>query len=234
MRKFTSVGAGGLSLIVGAVAFVGVFSFLAARFDYPAVLDGTAADVLPRLLATGNSGRFVWALYGILPLIWIPAGVAGFQALRRVHEGGMRTAMFFALLSSISMTLGLWRWPSIHWTLAQAYAIGSETDKAAITVVFDGLNSFLGNYIGEFLGELSFSFFFLLSGLTMISRESRFPRWIGVLGILTAIAGLIGMFRNVTSTVAPVAAVNNYLLPMWMIVFGVALLRNQATTVRDA
>ena len=31
------------------------------------------------------------------------------------------------------------------------------------------------------------------------------------------------MFRNVTPAVAPVAAVNNYLLPLWMIVFGVML-----------
>jgi hypothetical protein len=33
------------------------------------------------------------------------------------------------------------------------------------------------------------------------------------------------MFRNVTTAVAPVAAVNNYLLPAWMIVFGVVLVR---------
>jgi hypothetical protein len=33
------------------------------------------------------------------------------------------------------------------------------------------------------------------------------------------------MFRNVTQVVAPVADANNYLLPLWMIGFGVALLR---------
>jgi hypothetical protein len=33
------------------------------------------------------------------------------------------------------------------------------------------------------------------------------------------------MFRNVTDVVAPIAAVNNYLLPLWMIVFGTGLLR---------
>ena len=35
------------------------------------------------------------------------------------------------------------------------------------------------------------------------------------------------MFRNVTVAVAPVAAVNNYLLPLWMIVFGVVLFRHR-------
>ena len=33
------------------------------------------------------------------------------------------------------------------------------------------------------------------------------------------------MFRNVTGAVAPIAAVNNYLLPAFMIILGVALAR---------
>jgi hypothetical protein len=227
MRKFTAVWFGGFFLVTGALAFMGVFGFLAARFNYPQVLDGDAGQVLPSLLATGSSGRYVWAIYGFLPLIWIPAGVGALQALRSEREGSMRIAMLFAVVAAVSMMLGLLRWPSIHWTMAQAYVSGTEADKAAISAIFGGLNSFLGNYIGEFLGELSFSIFFLLSGLAMLDPHSRFPRWVGFLGILTAVAGLIGMFRNVSSVVAPVAAVNNYLLPLSMIVFGVVLMRRR-------
>jgi hypothetical protein len=226
MRSTGVVRVGGVFLIAGALAFMGVFAFLAARFNYPEVLDGTAAQVLPNLLATGTAGRTVWAIYGFLPLIWIPAGVGAFHALRGVREGSMRVAMLFAFMSAVSMMLGLLRWPSIHWTLAEAYAAGSAADRAAIDATFAGLNSFLGNYIGEFLGELSFSMFFLLSGLAMLTRGARFPRWVGYLGILTAAAGLIGMFRNVSGVVDPIAALNNYLLPLWMIIFGVALLRH--------
>src|SRR6185437_8228643 len=119
MRNTSTIRVGGVFLIVGAVAFMGVFAFLAARFNYPQVLDGDAAEVLPALLATGRTGRVVWAIYGFLPLIWIPAGVGAFQALRNVREGGMRVALLFALVASVSMMLGLLRWPSIHWSLAQ-------------------------------------------------------------------------------------------------------------------
>jgi hypothetical protein len=87
MREHTIIRVGGVALIAGAMAFLGVFAFLAARFDYPAVLDGSAAEVLPNLLATGATGRAVWAVYGFLPIIWIPAGVAAFHALRTVREG---------------------------------------------------------------------------------------------------------------------------------------------------
>src|SRR5689334_13185391 len=101
MRSTTVARVGGAALIVGALAFVAVFSYLAAEFGYPEVLDGTAADVLPRLLATGAAGRFAWALYAFLPLIWIPAGVGAFHALRHVREGAMRVAMLFAALSAV-------------------------------------------------------------------------------------------------------------------------------------
>jgi hypothetical protein len=220
------VRAGGWALIVGAVAFMGVFGFLAARFNYPAVLDGSANTVLPRLLATGAMGRAVWALYALLPLIWIPAGAGAYYALRRSHPGGMLVALQFALVAAISMMLGLMRWPSIHWKMAEAWGAADAGQRAVIATVFDGLNSYLGNYIGEFLGELSFSVFFLISAWAML-RSGVVPRWIAAIGFLTGIAGLVGMFRNVTPSVSGIASINNYLLPLWMIAFGVLLLRHK-------
>jgi hypothetical protein len=216
---------GGVSLIAGAVSFMVVFAYLAANFNYPEVLDGNAADVLPALLATGDAGRAVWALYALLPLLWLPAAVGAFHALRARSEGMMRLAILFAAVSSLAMVLGLMRWPSFHWELARAW-IADPSIRPALNAVFDATNLYLGNYIGEFLGELSVSAFFLLSGAAMFKRYSRFPRWIAVLGLVTGAAGMIGMFRNVTPAVAPIAEVNNYLLPLWMIVFGVALLRH--------
>jgi len=215
---------GGLSLILGAVAFMAVFSWLAARFNYPEVLDGPAADVLPALLRTGDTGRAVWALYALLPLIWIPAAVGAFHALRPNAEGRMRLAVCSAVVSALAMILGLMRWPSFHWELARAWVADSAI-RPALEPLFNAANRYLGNYIGEFLGELCMSAFFVLSATAMAKTNSGFPRWAAWLGIVTGTAGLIGMFRNVTAAVAPVAEVNNYLLPVWMIVFGVTLLR---------
>ena len=224
MNRSGSILAGGLALILGALAFLGVFAYLAATFDYPTVLDGPADRVLPALLATGAAGRFAWSLYALLPLIWLPAGVGAFEALRSRAEGGMRLALLFASLATISMMLGLLRWPSIHWELARAWVSAAAAERATIAVLFEGLNRYLGNFIGEFLGELSFSVFFLLSAMAML-RTPAFPRWVGWWGAVTAVLGLAGMFRNVTPAVAPIANLNNYLLPSWMIGFGVALIK---------
>ena len=219
--------AGGQALVIGAVAFKGVFSFLAARFHYPEVLDGNAADVLPALLATGETGRLVWAIYALLPLLWIPAGVGAFQALRPRSEGSMRTAMLFALVSSLAMMAGLMRWPSLHWELAQAWA-AVPSARPALEAVFNGANRYLGNYIGEFLGELAINVFFLLSALAMLKSDSGFPKWIAYFGLVATLGGGIAMFRNAVPAVMPVSDVNNYLLPIWMITFGVALIRHRS------
>lgn len=217
-----TIRAGGLALILGAVAFVGVFSYLAAQFNYPAVLDGPAHQVLPALLATGGAGRFAWAFYAILPLVFIPAGVAAFEALRADAVGPARVGMLFAVAAALCMVLGLARWPSVHWELALAWYAATPDQRTVLAAVFDGLNRYLGNYLGEFLGELSFSLFFGLSALGLL-RHVRAPHWLAWWGVATSLLGLVGMWRNATALVAPVAAVNNYLLPAWMIGFGIWL-----------
>jgi uncharacterized protein DUF4386 len=215
---------GGFCLAGGAVAFLGVFAYLAARFNYPDVLDGPAARVLPSLLATGHQGRLVWAVYAFLPLIWLPAGVAAYEALAPVRRGPMRLALLFAVVAALAMMLGLMRWPSVHWHLALAFVHATPPEQGVLADVFDGLNSYLGNYIGEFLGELAFSAFFLLTSIVWL-QSPRGHKWIGWVGVGTAASGLVGMFRNVTGVVAPIAALNNYLLPGFMIILGVALVR---------
>jgi Domain of unknown function (DUF4386) len=219
-RGLTTIRAGGWSLILGAVAFMAVFSYLAARFDYPAILDGPAETVLPHLLATGSTGRAVWAIYAFLPLVWIPAGVGAYLALRRSHPGSALLALQCTVIAALAMMLGLMRWPTVHWRLAGLYAGADAQQRAVVDALFDGFNTYLGNYIGEFLGELAFNSFFLLTSWALLRTRA-----VAALGLVAGLAGLVGMFRNVTGAVAPVAAVNNYLLPAWMIVFGVILAR---------
>lgn len=233
VRSIITVRLGGIALILGALAFMGVFAFLAARFNYPAVLDGSAGSVLPALLATGSAGRAAWALYGFLPLIWLPAGVGAYYALRTTHPGAMLLALQCAVLSAVSMMLGLLRWPSIHWRLAELYVAADPVQQRVIEATFDGLNIYLGNYLGEFVGELSFSAFFVLSAWALL-RSRATSQWLAIGGLVTGVMGWIGMFRNVTTAVAPMAAINNYLLPLWMIALGVVLLRHREPSVAAA
>lgn len=213
---------GGAALILAALLFVAVFGMLASSFGYPDVLDGAAADVLPRLLALGESGRAVWALYAVIPLLLVPAGAGASVALGRYSRGAVRAAESFATLAALSMMLGLMRWPSIHWELARAHAQAGIAERHTIGAVFRGLNLYLGNYVGEFLGELCLNLFFLLTAWALIRRGGR-GRWMGFSGVAVAVVGLVAMFRNITPAVAAISEVENLLLPLWMLAFGVTL-----------
>lgn len=217
---------GGLSFILGALAFTLVFSFLAASFNYPDVLHGNAATVLGHLLAGGEALRGVWAIYALLPLFLLPAGAGHYTACPN-QRAAMALALMFISIAAISMCLGLMRWPSIHWVLAEAYAQAQQQADTAsmhsIAALFDGLNLYLGNYIGEFLGESCLAAFFLISGYCL-SNESRFPKWLGIGSMLFAVLFMLGAFRNVCSSVQIIADINNLLLPVWMIVLGSGLI----------
>ncbi len=214
-------------MILAAILFIAAFSYLAATFDYPEVLDRPAADVLPRLIALGTTGRAVWSLYALIPLLLVPAGVGVAIALRGAAAGAARSAAAFALVSAFCMVLGLARWPGIQWELGRAYATASMTERASLDAIFAGLNSYLGNFIGEFVGELALNLFFLLTGYAMLRAAER-PRWLGIGGVAAGLIGLVAMFRNVTPAVAAIADANNYVLPLWLIVLGVALARERA------
>ena len=231
--KTSSVRMGGAALVAASLGFIGVFAFLAVRFNYPDVLDAPAALALPALIAMGPAGRAVWAIYGFLPLLLIPAATGAYSAFSSRDEGGMRLALILAVVASVSMMLGLLRWPSIQWELARTYAVATPDGRMLLAAAFDGLNRYLGNYLGEFLGELCLNGFFVLSGRAMW-RSRILPRPVAAFGIASGLLGWIAMWRNVTAVVAPAASLNNAALPLWMIVFGVALLTLSDKRVQTA
>ncbi len=162
--------AGGLCFVVGALAFVSVFSYLAANFDYPGILDGSASEVLPRLRSGGSTMRAIWTLYAFLPLLLVPGAVGAYFACPS-SRGRMTLALVAASIGSLAMCLGLMRWPSIHWALADAYAQSGAEAKSSLAAVFLGLNVYLGNYSGEFLGEICLAIFFLFAGLSLLNEK---------------------------------------------------------------
>ncbi|MEK8033867.1 DUF4386 family protein [Ideonella sp. DXS29W] len=222
MSTAVIVGAGGVSLIAGAFSFMAVFAYLSARFDYPRILDGSASEVLPRLIEGGPPLRRAWAIYSVLPLLLIP-GAVGCAAALPASPALAMLATAMACVAALAMCLGLMRWPSMHWALAQAH-MGIEDDSdMALEALFRGFNLYLGTYVGEFLGEVCLAAFFALIGAGMLA-EPRFPAWIGWAGMAFGGLFVVGALRHVTGRVQPVADVNNGLLPVWMIVLGLSLL----------
>lgn len=221
--RFSTGGPAGALYVVSSLGFLAVFSWLAANFGYPDVLDGRAADVLPRLLILGVGGRVAWIVYAIIPLLLIPAATGAAAALRprdARDTHALQLAVLLQVVSSLAMTLGLARWSTAQWVLAAAWPNADASNRATLAVVFDALNAYLGNAIGEFVGELALYGSIAAFALALHRVGAR---RMALSAMVTAFAGWIGMFRNMTSVVQPVADVTNVLLPAYLIGFGVWL-----------
>jgi hypothetical protein len=227
MNNSISIKVGGWTVIFATILYIGVFIYLGINFNYPEVIEGDAKTVLPNLIAMGSFGRFVWALYAFLPLAWIPVAVGAFQALKKECEGSMRIGMSLMIIAAFSMMLGLMRWPSIHWYLGMVFEKATASQKEVIDVIFRGLNLYLGNYVGEFLGELCLNIFFIIVGYAML-KSPRFPRWMGYFGFVVGCILLVTMFRNVFDFANTLQDIINkiFLFPIWLIVLGVGLIRS--------
>lgn len=213
--------AAGVSLIAGSVAFMAVFSYLAATFGYPDVLDRPAAEVLPLLAQGGHGLRAVWFFYGALPLVFVFAGVSSGNILERGAPSLRTLGVASAVAAGVSMMLGLLRWPTIEWALAQHWGAADSSGRTAIAAVFDASNLFLGTLLGEFVGEICAATWFLV---VSIAWRNQGRRWIGNLGVAAAGVMMVAAFRNVTAAVEMVAQINNITLPLWMITMGVAMM----------
>lgn len=226
MNRLDRSRLGGASLIVAAVGFVLVFSWLARAFGYPEVLDGNAETVLPQLLALGTTGRAVWTLYALLPLLLIPASLDASARWRDVAPNAARWSVVLGMVAALTMLTGLIRWPTIHWIMAERWAAAAPAARESMTALFVSLNRWLGNVIGEFIGELALSGFFMATARSMQLEGGR--RWLSMSGYLVGTLGVVGALRNVMPLTQGASAVNNMVLPVWLIVLGVVMLRRRA------
>jgi hypothetical protein len=226
---------GGAALVVGSLGFLAAFGYLGSTFDYPDVLDRRADEVLPALAAGGTSLRVAWLLYGAIPLTLLVAGIASMSVLERGAGRGLaRFGGAFAALASVAMMIGLLRWPSIQWTLAERWVGASEEQREVYAAVFDSANVYLGNIFGEFLGETMLAAWFVTLGVALRRTGRRRVGWAALaMGAVTAVSAV----RLITTAVDPVSAINNVLLPLWLVALGVVLWRGDrslATAQRQA
>lgn len=213
MNNASQLRIAGALLAGGALGFVLVFVTLAARLGYPEMLDHPASEVLPALLAGGPSLRAVWAIYAVLPFsIVLSARLAsGRLGLEARIDRATRIA---GTLAGLAMTIGLARWPTLQWALADRWTAEASA-HVDLARTFDLANLVLGNGIGEFVGEVALGLWF--AGLAYAMRA----RWVGRATAVLAALMLIGSLRNVTSLVQPATDLTNNLLPVVMIWLGV-------------
>jgi len=220
----------GWLLVIGAAAFAVAATALSSTFDWPDILREPPEVVLPAFVAGGTSLVWTWFAvawtYAILlvPILLLPA------ALGRRDDPVLRAATFVGAASVLLSLIGFLRWVFVVPALAESYAAGDPTTKAAVAAAWTAQHQFGGALLGEHLGQL-LAIGWSITISVLILRTRVLPRWAGWAGLAASGLYLTGQ-GDVLATAVPSFPVwdlggllGSTLWGLWVIALGVAVLR---------
>ena len=142
-----------IALIAVPVMFNWTFAELAKQFEYPEILRQPTSDVLAKFRAGGPKLVLTWWLFAMSALAF---GLLAVLLPIQLGFGVAETTLIatLGLLASLTQFLGVVRWPFMVSHLAREAENANEAKLAAIDVVFQSLNRYLGVAVGEHLGYL--------------------------------------------------------------------------------
>jgi hypothetical protein len=220
----------GWLLVIGAATFGVAATILSSTFEWPDILREPPDVVLPAFVAGGTSLVWTWFAvawtYAILlvPILLLPA------ALGRRDDPVLRAATFVGAASVLLSLIGFLRWVFVVPMLADTYAAGDATTKAAVAAAWMAQHQFGGALLGEHLGQLlAIGWSITLS--VLILRTRMLPSWAGWAGLVASVLYLTGQ-GDILATAVPDFPVwdlggllGSSLWGVWVIALGVAVLR---------
>jgi len=186
--------------------------------------------VLPAFVAGGTSLVWTWFAvawtYAILlvPILVLPA------ALGRRDDPVLRAATFVGAASVLLSLIGFLRWVFVVPALAESYAAGDPTTKAAVAAAWMAQHQFGGALLGEHLGQLLVIGWSITISV-LILRSGVLARWVGWAGLVASVLYLSGQ-GDILATAVPSFPVwdlggllGSTLWGLWVLALGVAVLR---------
>jgi len=216
--------AGSMSLLQGLILFVPMI-VLGGAINWPESLSDPAEIALPRLLENEGAVRLGYIVYLIYSILFAVTMILllRYARSRAVIALGALIAGF-AIISTLARSVGIVRWLVPAPELAEAYvATTSETERTAISVAFNSMNSY-GGTIGEILGV---SIFAALSiGLLAVAAVTTraFPLWIGILGLIAALGVFASTVELAGVDAGTIILIGTTLVQLWFLLTGSWLL----------
>lgn len=198
---------------------------LGAAIGWPASLDDPAEIALPRLLDNEVAVRVGYLTYLAYSVLFLPVAVVAGEWLTAgsSRSTALRVAVGMAVASAALRAIGIVRWLSTMFPLAERWEeASSDTVRDALAVQFETVNDF-GGAIGENLGVSLFAAGWLVA-TTIAARGAR-PRWILI--VTAVVAGLLALplieLAGVDS--GPAVTISSTAINLWLLATGVAMLR---------
>jgi len=223
-----------IALIAVPVMFNWTFAALAKQFEYPEILRQPTSEVLAKFRAGGSKLVVTWWLFAMSALAF---GLLAVLLPIQLGFGVAETSLIatLGLLASLTQFLGLVRWPFMVPHLAREAEHANESKLAAIDVVFQALNRYLGVAVGEHLGYLFTGLWTAALGGALVSSDLAgslgWTMGLGVsgliLGSLLVLCAMEFVGRNerngwkFAGTITPFVYIA---WSLWLVGFGISLL----------
>ena len=185
-------------LVVEALLLVVPVLVLGAIFDFPDILREPAGDVLTRFNENPGPIRTAYYFFMLSSVVLIPIAVLLHQILTGGRSSAlMNVATAFGVLTGMAQVLGFIRWPILMPFLADTFADpqSSPATRDAVLVTYESFSRYSGMAVGEHLGWVFTALWLGLISVEIL-RHPTFPRWMGLVGIATAIAFLVNTLEQ--------------------------------------
>jgi hypothetical protein len=162
-------GAVGAALVLFPLAVQLPFGWLAAHYDYPAILERPASEVLERFAAGGAPMILAWYTYALCTL-----GL-GFVAVALPEALGQRGALGRAItvtgvIASLVQLVGLLRWTMVVPFLAERW-VQAPAERPTLALAYEVQHRLFGVMLGEHVGQLAMGTFTFLIALALRARR---------------------------------------------------------------
>jgi hypothetical protein len=220
-----------LLVVIGIAAPYGILNAIG-------IIDAPAAVALP--LFRQQSTTVILAYYSLVwgGILLIPLALLLHVILARPATVSITIATTCGVLAGVMLAFGEIRWPFLLPYLANTYLDPhvSEATRAAITVVYQAVDQYVGIAVGEHLSFLFIGIWSLLLALRLL-RSPLFQTWVGWLGILVASSLFISCLEpfdlNVGSVLLISLIVSRIGWALWLIVLAVILLLPRSQVVHE-
>lgn len=191
----------GCALIVFAIAFNLPYLWLAANFEYPAILRRPPGEVLEAFVAGGAPLIFAWAAFALAALLLAPVAVA-VSAVMKTSSRSSSAIAALGIAAGVTQAIGLSRWVYAVPLLANNWQSATEPLlRSSTETVFTMLHQFAGVGIGEAIGQ-SLTAFWMIGVAAQQLTHPRFGRWIASLGFAGGVVLLLGLVEGVSTVLS--------------------------------
>lgn len=225
-----------LLLILEPILMYVAFFVLRSSINWPASLNEPASVNLPLIIEQRGAVILGYGSYLLYSLLILPLAVMLYFALKgREASPLLAVAAAIGVISALARALGIVRWLFLMPALAGVYLdpASSETTREAAEVAYTAFNEYAGG-VGEILGVgLTGALWVGLTSIALL-RAQRFPKWLGLLGLLAAMLLAPSILAIAGLDVGSLfAVVGGNVLLIWMITLAVVLFRSRHTNRRN-